>query len=512
MSPKTRWIVLATTIALPYVTLGIVGLWWLYLTGWLLAWMLGSSIISIFGWGLMHYLSKPIHFEVKADSVQPVDLSPRALQAWAGVEGISRREGLAELPLDRLEPSLQLGIEVIESVAKVFNPRSKNPVLEIPVPHLLRIVELVAFDLRAACSVNIPGSHILTLNDLSKLKKLFKLAPSLYRLYRVVALIVNPATGLARELSVMGQERMLSASTAETKRWALEFVIKKTGYYAIELYSHRLVLRDVKFTGYTTQQSLASISSQKRREQAVSTEPMRILVVGQVKAGKSSLINALFGETRASVDVVPRTKGFDAYLLERDGLTRAIVLDSVGYEDATQTTSALDRLSDEILQCDLMILVTSATTAARASDRRLLEEVRVRFERCPDRELPPLVVALTHIDQLRPYREWNPPYNLVNPQGKKSMQIRQTMEAISDDLQVDIEQVVPVCLLHGKHYNVEEGLFAAIVNSLGPAERLKYLRCLREYHDETYWSQLWQQAAAAGRILAKTGYRRLRSS
>ena len=42
-------------------------------------------------------------------------------------------------------------------------------------------------------SANIPGSHIVTINDLVRLKKLATLAPSLYRVYRVVMLVVNPA-------------------------------------------------------------------------------------------------------------------------------------------------------------------------------------------------------------------------------------------------------------------------------------------------------------------------------
>jgi len=183
---------------------------------------------------------------------------------------------------------------------------------------------------------NIPGSHILTINDLLKLKKLVTLAPTLYRLYRLIGLVVNPLAAVARELNVLSQEQMLTGSANDTKRWALQFAVKRTGFYAIELYSGHLVLRGVEFDQYTTGPSRRAIASEHDRTTRVESEPLRILILGQVKAGKSSLVNAMFGETRADVDVVPRTKSVEPFLLERDGLRRAIILDTAGYEDSTQ--------------------------------------------------------------------------------------------------------------------------------------------------------------------------------
>jgi predicted GTPase len=169
----------------------------------------------------------------------------------------------------------------------------------------------------------------------------------------------------------------------------------------------------------------------------------------------------------------------------------------------------LDQARKEILQSDLIVLVSSAQTAARDADRQLLDEVRNLFQRNPDREFPPLVVAVTHIDQLRPFREWNPPYDLTQSPEAKARQIREAVEATAGDLAVDVERVIPVCLLEGKCYNIDEGLIPAIVASLGAAQRLKYLRCLREFQDEEYWRKLREQAANAGRILLKTGWQLL---
>jgi small GTP-binding protein len=512
MKLKTQWALLGLFSMLPYLVLFGAGAWWLIHTGWWLWWMIGAALVSLAGWPLLRWLQKrtPLRGPIAAEPSN--EWPPAAKEAWVDVQLLANRVQQEDIPLDQPELLLQLAREVVETVARKFHVRSSNPVMEVPIPHVLKIVELVARDTRDAVSTHIPGSHILTINDLIKLKRLATAAPSLYRLYRVVSLVINPATGLARELGGMATERMVTASTNETKEWAVQFVIRKIGFYAIELYSGNLVLRGVEFDPYVSKGSRKAIDDEQQRTSSLRDEPLRILVVGQVKAGKSSLINALFGETRAAVDVVPRTKAVEPYLIERDGLARAIILDTAGYEDATRMVDALDHAQDEIVKCDLVIMVSSALTAARDADLRLLSHVRRIFQQNPDRELPPLVVALTHIDQLRPFREWSPPYDLTNPTTPKGQQIREAVIATASDLQVDIERVIPVCLQDGQIYNVKEGLIPAIADSLGAADRLKYLRCIREVHDEQYWSQLRKQSASAGRFLLKTGMELLREA
>jgi small GTP-binding protein len=512
MNLKTKWLLLGLVLTLPYAVLTAAGVWWFYKSGWALWWLAGAAATSLIGWPLTRWLRQRTPIAMPATAGPSTDWSPAGRDAWAEVEAIAVRVKDDDLPLDRPDAVINVAREVIESVARKFHARSKNPVLEIPVPHLLQIVELVARDLRETCSNNIPGSHILTINDLQKLKKLFYLAPTLSRLYRLAALIVNPAGALVRELNALAVDQIMSASTAETKRWLVQFAVRRLGFYAIELYSGHLVLRGIDFQAYTTGSSRRAIEEDKQRTAAFEQEPLRILVLGQVKAGKSSLVNALFGETKAAVDVVPRTSGVEPYLLERDGLRRAIILDTAGYEDATRTATALNDAREEIERCDLVVLVCSAGMVARDADRRLLNEVRGWFQDRPDREFPPLIVAVTHIDQVRPFREWNPPYDLTEHQNPKARQIRDAIEAVATDLAVEVECVIPVCLLERQLYNIDEGLIPAILNSLAPARRLQYLRCLREFRDEEYWRQLRQQAVNAGRILVQAGRQLLGSA
>ena len=433
--------------------------------------------------------------------------TPLGQRAWEDVEVVARRvQAEDDLPLDRIEPLVDLVREVLEVVARRFHPHSDQPEFEIPVPHVLRIVELVARDLREAFSEHVPGAHVLTLNDFQRLGRLAGFARRFYFLYRITSFGFNPVSALLREIRGAAAGELAQASGGELKGWALGFCVRKAGYYAIELYSGQLLLSGVEFDGYQTAPSKRQTEQAEANRRQMADEPLRILVVGQVKSGKSSLINALFGEIRAAVDVIPRTDRIEPYLLERDGIPRAIILDTAGYEDVSGADDPFAVLRDQILECDLILLVCSALSAARASDRRLLDAVKVYYREEANRLKPPAVVVVTHIDLLRPVREWDPPYDLRNSDSPKATHIADAVNAVTEDLALEPDQpVVPVCLKPGREYNLDEGVAPAVIQSMSEAQRVKCLRCLRTAHEEDYWRKLWRQGVNAGRIALRVG-------
>ncbi|MDB5336291.1 MAG: mnmE 3 [Planctomycetaceae bacterium] len=505
MSIKTQWILLLAWLSVPFVLLGIAGSMWLWEHHWTFYYAAIVALVTGVSWPLLRFVQKNCTRPLEKLSDEPdPNWPPRATQAYADIEALASRVDADTIPLDQPEVLFKLMREVLEVVAKRYFPDSDNPVLETPIPHVLKIVELVSFDLREAFSTHVPGSHILTLNDALRLHRLSEWFPTINRLYRVAYLAVNPAAALARELAGYMQGKAINASARETKQWAVQYAIRRAGYYAIQLYSGQLVLDGVHFRQPTssTKQILEQV---EQRETALDEDPLRMLVIGQVKAGKSSLINALFGETRSAVDVVPCTIGIEPHLLERDGLQSALIFDSAGYADVESAGKALVAARDQILKCDVILLVCSSQTAAREPDRRLLAEVRQIFQDDPDKSFPAFLVVLTHIDQLRPFREWTPPYDIERPQNPKAQQIREAADAISEDLQIPIEQVIPVCLAPDQTYNVDEALVPAIIEALPEAQRSRYLRAMREHRDDAYWSQLWEQSRNAGRVVAKLG-------
>lgn len=506
------WLLVAFLLTLPYAILVLAGSIWLYQQGYLWPWLAVTGILMLAFYPVVNWLRRRSLAAMSGVRLPPGDSpqqaaawTPAGRRAWDEVEAIARRVQNEDMPLDRPEFFWQTLHEVFRTVARQYHPEADDPSLETPLPDVLRTAELVARDLREAFSEHVPGAHILTLGDMKRLTRLAGLVRQFYFLYRVMYFGFNPFSAILREVRDVGAGKLLGTSAEEVKQWAVGFCIRKAGLYAIQLYSGQQLPDAVLLRTLPTSQSKSDAASAEAFRKSLAGEPLRILVLGQVKSGKSSLVNALFGEPRAAVDVVPRTRGVEPYLLQRDGIPRAILLDTAGY-DETDDGRPPAVLREQILQCDLVLVVCSALSAARRADRRLVDGLRALFQEQPDRLMPPLVAALTHIDQLRPASEWNPPYDLAHPSGAKDGNILDAMRAVAEDLALTPDQVVvPVCLKADQLYNVEEGLAPAILTSLPEAQRVKYLRCLRHFHDAEYWQRLWRQALNSGRVLLAAG-------
>ena len=117
---------------------------------------------------------------------------------------------------------------------------------------------------------------------------------------------------------------------------------------------------------------------------------------------------------------------------------------------------------------------------------------------------PPLLAAVSHIDLLRPPREWSPPYDIAAPPGTlttKAANIRAAVESAAADLALPPADLIPVCLAPGRVYNVTDTLWAALLEREAGADRVRLLRCLDERRRTEIWTLLKRQLASAGRFL-----------
>ncbi len=430
---------------------------------------------------------------------------PLARRAWDEVEDIAQRVEREDLPLDQPERIWQVFHEVLRAVARQYHPKATEPELETPLPQVLWALERVARDLREAFSENVPGAHLLTLGDFWRLKRIAQWYRQAYFFYRLAAAGFNPVSALVREIRDAAADKMLATSTGDLKQWAVGYCTRRAGWYAIELYSQVRDWDQAALEAFRTPESRRDAERAATRTATLNSEPLRILVAGQVKSGKSSLINALFGEVRSAVDVVPCTRNVEPYLLEREGVPLALVLDTAGYE-SVGAVEPLSPLEEEMLRCDLVLLVCTAVSASRQADRRLLDQLREFYRQHPDRAMPPVVVVVTHIDLLRPAAEWNPPYDLAHPKDAKAAGIAEAVRAVAEDLALaDTEPIVPVCLKPKAQYNIEERLIPVIHDLLPKAKAACYLRCLRRFREATHWQRLWRQTMNAGSVLWQAG-------
>jgi len=496
MRAARPWIALLVLVMSPWALLAGLGGYWLWQNGEILNWLWLAMAVSGAAWIAGHWLKKrqspPFS---QFPTFEPSRLwSPEAEAAWAKVEALADKLNPADYGLDEPGRLFALAHRILIEVAKQFHPDAKHAELDAPLPSILLIVERVSRDMRELLTEQVPASHLITVADGLALWRWKERLDQLGALAGVGRMAVNPLGGVLYELRMAFFGRVTRYPLAELERWLLHTLARKIGYYAILLYSGQLRLD----SDGEEQPSPASRRDLETAAQERPAEPLRILVAGQTNAGKSSLINALFGELRAPADALPLTYAPTPYRLERDGEFLGLVLDSPGYGDRV---SWVEDSRAELDLIDLVLLVCSATHAGRAADLRFLETLKARYAKIPGRIAPPLVVALTHIDQLRPAREWSPPYNVAEPKGAKEGQIRLCMDAVAQTLGVSLAQVQALCLKPGEEWNIE-AVWAAIALQLPEARRARYLRCLKDAQAREKWALILRQLGNAGRLAA----------
>jgi predicted GTPase len=259
-----------------------------------------------------------------------------------------------------------------------------------------------------------------------------------------------------------------------------------------------MTLDDIVPTDVLTHASQIDIEKSTKNEKTI--EPLRLLILGQVSSGKSSLINALFDDVKTAVSVLPTTAEITPYVLERDGLQQAIILDSAGYGGLTHDVMP-ESLKKEWAKIDIILMVCSAANAARNADIEQLNAIRSYFQQERQLSMPVIIAIATHIDRLRPINEWQPPYNVNETETLKAKNIRNFCEVIAGELHLPLENIVPVCLNPEIGvYNIDDGLMPMINEHLNEAQRVRYLRCLRHQQNQSYWQQWREQALGLGQM------------
>ncbi len=508
---KIRFALVAFLCTLPYVILMGAGCWWLYERGLLTWFAVGAAVVSLLGWNIDRV------FRMRKQKAIRISIETRGASGEKGareaIEQLAQKIEGNPPPLEDPNAWKQLAIELFNAVAVQFGRTSEKPALEITMPDAMLIAERVLRDLRTSAKDHIPGSHVLTIRQFEQLANVWKKTSSFTAMespwrigYRMVRFALNPVSGAFKEVNDNLLGDLSVTALEEAKRWAIGYCVRRAGEYAIQLYSGQLAVDEPAFQNFRSPKSKLDVEKADCSAIRKADEPLRVIVLGQAKAGKSSLVNALFGEMRAATDTLPCTTDITPYVLEREGLPKVILFDTEGF-GGKEDSHAVSLLEPELLKCDLILMVCSATTAARAPDQLLLEQLRQRFVDNRLRSIPPIVIALSHIDQLRPFAEWNPPYDLRDENSIKARNIATAVASLEADLSLPAERIVPVCLRPNAVHNVTELLAPVMLDVLPEADRSKLLRLLREYHDNEYWSQLRKQAYNTGRLLRNAASR-----
>lgn len=506
-----RTAVLLVLTALPVVIYAVLGAIALWRNGWLAHSWWWLPICWLLAW-VTARLWRPASLTATDAAVDPLKperhWTPRDRDAAEVVTRFQQQVDDAT-PQQLVDPQfyLQQSQELARQIARVYHPRDDDPVASLTVPELLAAGRLALDDLEEWVITSIPGSRLLTVRQWRWLSR----APRWFRRARDISwaamLLLNPAN-IVRYIS---SRYTLDPVTQELQTEILAAVylrfIRQLGFYLIEMNSGRLRggaehYREVFGTETPAHAShdrgVASTSS------PLPSEPLTLALVGQAKAGKSSLINALLGEHRAEIDVLPKTSDVERYALDLGEAGGVIeLLDTPGYSEAGPDTRQQAAIQQAVCAADIMLLVLDAHHPAREADRRLMEELSAWYAQHAEWKPPPVIAVLTHIDLLRPASEWAPPYNWRSPSGKKEQSIHDAVGYVFEIFGDRLAAVIPVALAEQPTSadGVREDLLPALVASLPEGRAAQLLRLYYEELDRERLRELGRQALAAGRQL-----------
>lgn len=500
---KWRIGVVGALFLLPVVFLGAMGSYHLYATGWsfpawggMTACFLGAYLL---GWywtrkGKRTVLpdpnySDPLNYWTDRDRTAWKVVEKHALDTKpVSVDDFNNPDNLTRFAAEAQQLALK--------VARVYHPGTKEPFAHLTLPEILTAFELASHDLSRLVDRYVPGSHLITLQNFKQAKQAMAWYETGRNIYWLVSAVMNPLQTAAQVVATKGGMQAAAQQIQNNvMHWFYLTYVHEMGRYFVELNSGRLRVGAKKYRELMDAHQVPPILSEeeaaKRAAAAQAAAPppaaagpsadptqVTVAIVGPVKAGKSSLVNAALGAAKAAVDVIPLTATSTRYDLNQAGLPPLSLIDTVGFGVDGAVEADVKNAVDAVKLADVVILAVPARSAARAPEVSFLDRIRAAFAARPELRLPPVIVALTQIDHLTPAMEWAPPYNWETGGRPKEKSIREAVAAAREAFAGRVAEVVPVCGADGRVLWVRDELMPEVANRLSEARGVSLLRAL----------------------------------
>ncbi|HWL08845.1 MAG TPA: GTPase, partial [Planctomicrobium sp.] len=406
-----RNITLAILIVLPLLTYLGLGAYALWQTGWF-AWTFWIlPVFWLITWLVATLWPASNSTTIKEELPEPGHFTPRDTQAMEIVRRYQEQIN-ALTPKDLTNPEFYLTqtLQLSREIATHYHPKANDPIDSLTVPEVLAAARLAIDDMERWMLESVPGSRMVTIRQWKWLQHAPRWIKRAQDITWLASIFVNPANVLKYVTSSMTLRPVTEELQTEFLVAVYLRYIRQVGFYLVEMNSGRLnggadVYR--QNFGSPEQQNSASAQTTQSR---LKPESVTVAIIGQVKAGKSSLVNTLIGEQVAKSDVLPETRQVTRYRLEVPNTDVFLtLLDTPGYADAGATAEQIREVKQAARDADILLLVMAANTPARAVDRAVMDELQKWRNSHPELRPAPIVICLTHIDLLSPMMEWKPP-------------------------------------------------------------------------------------------------------
>ncbi len=422
-------------LVLPSLVLMGFGLIAIYQLGYLLHFVLLLTLISVIYFTLLliiqHRLKKQLVPEQNtitdtADTLVEAnqDWNEFDLQIW---HQLNQTMDALLKEKDSWEILREHAYALVAATAQHYRPNKKDGELAITLPELLSMTEEISRRYRAIILEHLPFAeqlHISRMKQFYQLREKSEHIEQIWQAYRAFRLFTP--TGIISEIRSQIAGHLLDEVKDELSLSLKKAFLQEVASVAIDLYSGRFQYA----TNGPTEDKLDE-----------TLPPLRICIIGQVNAGKSSLCNFLLSEIKAETNSLPSTDRKHVYALCLEEKPIIHLIDLPGL-DGDQENELM--ILKEVAKADILLWVLKATQPARALDVGFKQSIEQLFQREKMRSRkPPIVLGVvTHVDQLSLLKNWQPPYSWQQPVTEADQQIHDALEYNQNLLKLDIVQPV----------------------------------------------------------------------
>ena len=366
--------------------------------------------------------------QVKVDELAiPEDSLVTASADWSDAENAIwqrlNQQIAAQLAEDDAWGSLKThGLVIANTTAEEFSRGD----LQFSVTDGLKLLEEVSRRYRAILKENVPFvenikvSHLKFAydhqNQIETGKQAADLLSKAYRVYQ----FINPTAAIAKEVRNKLLGDMAGNVGANLQLNMKRVFLQEVAAVSIDLYSGRFSIEESDIKKST-------IAEEDESRQPEQLEPLRIAVIGQISAGKSSLINTIKGALDTEVSALPSTSEVHVYSCAVGDIEVLNLVDLPGLDGNEKTNKTVLK---HVTNADMVLWVLKANQSSRQLDRQFMLSLDEFYAHKDNlhRKKPVITGILNQVDKLKPLAEWSPPYDLVQSDSAKVITINKAIE------------------------------------------------------------------------------------